>query len=112
MILYILCLVLFLVGVYGVISKKNLLKIIISFGIISYAVNLFLILIAYRRDGIFPIYEKGANPKVLVDPLPQGMVTTSIVVELAFTVLLVSIALRIYEKYKTFDITKIRRLKG
>jgi multicomponent Na+:H+ antiporter subunit C len=112
MVLYILCLILFLVGVYGVITKKNLIKIIISLGIISYAINLFFILIAFRRDGFYPILEKGRETAVMVDPLPQSLVMTSITIELAVTILLVSLALRIYEKYKTFDITKIRRLKG
>lgn len=112
MILYILCLILFLVGIYGIITKKNLIKIIISLGIISYSINLFFILIGYRRDGLFPILEKGHKTVVMVDPLPQSLVTTSIIIELAITVLLVSLALRIHEKYKTFDITKIRRLKG
>jgi multicomponent Na+:H+ antiporter subunit C len=48
----------------------------------------------------------------MVDPLPQALVLTSIVIGLAVTALLVAIAIRIYEKYGTFDITKIRRLKG
>ena len=112
MILYFLCFILFLIGIYGIIGKKNLIKIIIGSGIMSYAINLFFILIAYRRNGMYPILEKGREATVMVDPLPQALILTSIVVEVAVTALLVSLALRIYEKYKTFDITKIRRLKG
>jgi multicomponent Na+:H+ antiporter subunit C len=48
----------------------------------------------------------------MVDPLPQALAMTSIVIGLAITALLVAIAIRIYEKYSTFDITKIRKLKG
>jgi multicomponent Na+:H+ antiporter subunit C len=48
----------------------------------------------------------------MVDPLPQALVLTSIVIGLGVTALVISIALRIYEKYGTFDITKIRKLKG
>ncbi|MDH5662655.1 MAG: sodium:proton antiporter, partial [Elusimicrobiota bacterium] len=48
----------------------------------------------------------------MVDPLPQALILTAIVIGLAVTVLIVSIAVRIYEKYGTFDITKIRRLRG
>jgi multisubunit Na+/H+ antiporter MnhC subunit len=39
-------------------------------------------------------------------------VLTAIVIGLATTALLVAIAIRIYEKYHTFDITEVRRLKG
>jgi multicomponent Na+:H+ antiporter subunit C len=48
----------------------------------------------------------------MVDPLPQALAMTAIVISLATTALLVGIAIRIYEKYGTFDITKINRLKG
>jgi len=48
----------------------------------------------------------------MVDQLPQALVLTAIVIGLASTALLVAIAMRIYEKYGTFDITKIRELKG
>jgi multicomponent Na+:H+ antiporter subunit C len=113
---YILCFGLFLIGVYGLLTKKNLIKIIISMNLIGYAVNLFFILIAYRHDGIAPVLETGAaingHAQNMVDPLPQGLVATAIIIDLALTVLLASLALGIYAKYKTFDITKIRRLKG
>jgi len=48
----------------------------------------------------------------MVDPLPQALVLTAIVIGLATTALMVALAMRIYEKYKTFDITKIKELRG
>jgi len=48
----------------------------------------------------------------MVDPLPQALVLTSIVIGLGVTALVISLAIRIYEKYGTFDITKIKRLRG
>ncbi len=110
--LYFLCFILFLVGLYGAIAKKDLIKIIIGLGIMGYATNLFFVLVGYRRDSIYPILEKGREASSMVDPLPQALVLTAIVVELAVMALQVGLAVRIYEKYKTFDITKIRRLKG
>jgi multicomponent Na+:H+ antiporter subunit C len=109
---YILCLVLFCIGLYAVLRKRNIIKIIIGLGIIEYAVNLFFVLIGYRTHGRAPILAKDQNILNMVDPLPQALVLTSIVIGLAVTALLVAIAIRIYEKYGTFDITKIRRLKG
>jgi multisubunit Na+/H+ antiporter MnhC subunit len=110
--LYFLCLVLFCVGLYGVLRKRNIIKIIIGLAIIEYAVNLFLILIGYRTYGRAPISAQDQVIKNMVDPLPQAMVLTAIVIGLAVLVVLVSLAIRIYEKYGTFDITKIKRLKG
>lgn len=112
MIAYFLCLVLFSIGVYCVLRKRNLIKIIIGLGIIEYAVNLYFALVGYRKAGRAPILAADQNIKNMVDPLPQALVLTAIVIGLAVTALIVAIAIRIYEKYGTFDITKINQLKG
>ncbi len=112
MTLYILCLVLFCVGLYCILRKRNIIKIIVGVIIAEYAVNLFFILVGYRMDGRAPIYASDADILNMVDPLPQALVLTSIVIGLATTALLVALAMRIYGKYGTFDITKIRELRG
>ena len=112
--IYLLCFVLFCLGIYCVLRKRNIIKIIVGIIIAEYAVNLFFILTAYRIGGRAPIFSPdGSILKAdMVDPLPHALVLTSIVIGLASTALLVAIAIRIYEKYGTFDITKIRELKG
>ncbi|MBU1912084.1 MAG: sodium:proton antiporter, partial [Candidatus Omnitrophica bacterium] len=108
MTLYFLCLMLFCVGLYGVLRKRNLVKIIVGLGIMEYAMNLFFVLLGYRFDGRAPIVAKDQNILNMVDPLTQALVLTSIVIGLGVTALVISIAIRIYEKYGTFDITKIK----
>lgn len=110
--LYLMCLVLFCIGLYGVLRKRNLVKIIIGLGIIEYSMNLFFILLAYRYHGRSPIDAQDQNILNMVDPLPQALVLTSIVISLAVTALVIAIAIRIYDRYGTFDITKINKLKG
>jgi len=112
MVEYILCLGLFCIGLYCVLRKRNIIKIIIGLGIIEYAVNLFFVLVGYRMHGRAPILAKDQAITNMVDPIPQALVLTSIVIGLAVTALIVAIAIRIYEKYGTFDITKIKRLRG
>ncbi len=110
--IYFLCLILFCVGLYCILRKRNLIKIIIGIAIIEYAVNLFFILVGYRMHGRAPILSKGEEVLNMVDPLVQALVLTAIVIGLATTALLIAIAIRIYDKYGTFDITKIKKLKG
>lgn len=110
--LYILCLFLFLVGLYCVVRKRNLIKIIIGVGIMEYAINLLFILIGYKKECRSPIFASDQVIKNMVDPLPQAVVSTLIVIGLSLTLILVAIAIRIYGKYGTFDITKINNLKG
>jgi multicomponent Na+:H+ antiporter subunit C len=112
MILFILCFMLFLVGLYGVVAKRNLIKIIIGIAIMEYSVNLFFILIGFIKNGTVPIITEGYENAVFVDPLPQAMILTSIVIGLATTAVLLAVAIRLFQKYKTFDIDKIRSLKG
>lgn len=112
MLTYILCLVLFFIGLYCVVRRRNLIKIIIGIGIMEYAVNLFFVLIGYRAEGRTPIFAGDQAVGNMVDPLPQALVLTTIVIGLVMTLLLVAIAIRIYDKYGTFDITKINRLRG
>ncbi len=111
---YVLCLVLFSLGVYCVLAKRNIIKIIVGITIAECAVNLLFVLIAYRTGGSAPIlsHEAETAPAMLVDPLPHALVLTAIVIGLATTALMVAIAMRIYEKYGTYDIDEIRELRG
>jgi multisubunit Na+/H+ antiporter MnhC subunit len=110
--IYFLCLILFCVGIYGVMSKRNIIKMIVGIIIAEHAVNLFFILVAYRRDGRAPILSPEVPITQMVDPLPQAVVLTAIVIGLATTALLVALAMRLYGKYGTYDISKIRELRG
>ena len=113
---YVLAMALLGVGIYAIACKKNLIKAIVGVIIIEYAVNLFLVLQGYRAPGAAPILGQGQDPAVFaqhaVDPLPQAMILTSIVIGLGVVALMVAIALRIHEKYGTFDLAQIRKLRG
>jgi multicomponent Na+:H+ antiporter subunit C len=110
---YILCFVLFLIGLYGVLTRKNIIKIIIGLCIMEYSLNLLFIMIGYIEGGSAPIVDLASSQGVkYVDPLPQAFVLTAIVIGLATTALLLAIAIKLYKKYKTFDIDKINNLKG
>lgn len=112
MTVYLLCLVLFMIGLYGVVRKRNIIKLIISIGIMEYAANLFFILVGYRRQGRSPIFASDQSIARMVDPLPQAVVLVMIVIGLSVTLFLVAVAIRLYERNRTFDITKLNRLKG
>lgn len=114
-IIYGLSLFLFAVGLYGVVTKKNVVKIIISIIIMENAINMFILLLGYKHKGIAPIFRNGMTTfefaTSAVDPLAQAMVLTSIVIGLAIIALMVAMAIRIYERFGTFDISKMKDLK-
>ncbi len=112
MIPYLACVLLFLIGLYAVVLKRNLIKMIIGFSLMEYAINLFFALIGFKQGAIAPIVTRLGAVRNFVDPIPQALVLTAIVIGLATTALMLALAMRIYEKYHTFDITEIRRLRG
>ncbi len=98
------------IGLYTVLFKKNLIKIIMGIAIIQNGVNLFLISLAYRKDGVAPIWTS-APDEFMVMPTPHALTLTSIVIGLATTALLLSFVMMIKRHYGTIDADKVRRCR-
>lgn len=113
---YIIAMMVIVVGLYAVVCKRNVIKIIVGIIILDYGVNLFLILTGYRSEGVAPILTPGLDKQQFmeqtVDPVPQALILTSIVIGLGIVALMTALAIRIYEKHGTFDLSEIRDLKG
>ena len=114
--IYSMCLLLILIGLYGVVVSRQTLKMVLGLVIMNHGVHLLLLLIGYREGGQPPIVDHGVRMAEFangaVDPLPQAVVLTSIVIGLGLLALMVAICVRLYERYGTFDVTEIRRLRG
>jgi len=98
MVIYLLCVVLILTGLYGIAAKKDLLKMVIGLIIMEYSVILFFILIGYQKEGLSSTVKASSSALAAAG--------------LSITVITAAIVLRVYERYGTSDITKIRKLKG
>ncbi|MBE3070669.1 MAG: NADH-quinone oxidoreductase subunit K [Planctomycetes bacterium] len=118
---YMLAMLLLVVGLYAIVAKRNLIKVVVGLLILDYAANLLLVLVGYRSppEGapVAPILVGGAGQAAdlaarAVDPLPQALILTSIVIGLSVTALVVALAIRLYEKHGTFDTELMRNLKG
>lgn len=98
------------IGLYIILVKSNLIKVIIGLNFMQTGINLFLISIGYIREGTAPIFSKAGIVK-MVDPVPQALVLTSIVIGLAILALALSLAIKLYAHYGTLNLRKIRKLK-
>ena len=98
-------LVLFLIGLFGIITNKNLIKIIMSIGISSNGIILFFISLGHVQGGIPPILSGGSLN--FVDPVPQALMLTMIVINLCDTALALAIIVWIYKKFGTVNIGDI-----
>ena len=82
--IYALACLLILVGLYGAVASRNVIRIVIGLLVSEHGVHLLLVLIGYRRGGGAPILEPAEVATALagnaVDPLPQALVLTAIVI--------------------------------
>jgi len=100
---------LILIGLYIILVKHNLIKVIVGLGILDTGVNLFLISVGYITKGTAPIFSKpGIDSEHMVDPVPQALVLTAIVIGVAVLALALSLAIRLYQHYGTLNLRKIR----
>jgi len=102
----------FMIGLYGVMSKNNLIKKIMGLTIMNGSIVLFFISIGFREAGLAPILEKGTTdgiPTIVVDPLPQALMLTAIVIGISVTAFALALIVKIYSKYKTLDIQQLSK---
>jgi len=103
---------LILIGLYIILAKHNLIKVIIGLGILDTGVNLFLISLGYINKGTAPIFSRpGIDSEYMVDPVPQALVLTAIVIGVAVLALALSLAIRLYQHYGTLNLRKIKDQK-
>jgi len=103
---------LMLVGLYVTVAKKNLIKVILGLSLFHTGMNLLLIAVGYIAAGTAPIFSKqDLHPDRMVDPTPQALVLTAIVIGVAVLALALALAVRLYEHHGTLNLRKIRNLK-
>ena len=101
-------------GFYTIITKYNIVKTVIGLSIVDYGVNLLIISIGYVPGGTAPIFTEGEINQLsyFVDPIPQALTLTSIVIGACVTAMSMSLVMKLYESYGTLDTREIRRLHG
>ena len=100
--------VLFATGTYLVL-RRSLLKVVIGFSLISHGTNLLLLTAGKLKRGAVPILVEG-DPGPYVDPLPQALILTAIVISFAVTAFMLALVYRTYQSLGTDDLDCLRRL--
>lgn len=103
------------IGLWGILTRRNILRIIISFSIADTGVHLIMVALGYVTGGTAPIFDRevpALQPDiVMVDPVPSALVLTAIVIGLAVTALMLSYAVRLYQHHGTLEVDSIKELK-
>ncbi len=97
-------------GIYAVLTQKNMIRIIIGISIVESAIILLLGAISYIPDGVAPILDQPYD--TVVDPLPQALGLTAVVINASTTAIMLALVIKLYNRYQTLDIHEIRKLRG
>ena len=120
-----LILALFLIGIWGLVRKDNLIKKVIALNIVNSALIVLFVYMGSLSGSTAPILVerlqrgvRGGEAHVLeglqrvadfVDPLPQALMLTDIVIGICLTALALTLAARIYRRYGTLDIRLLEK---
>ncbi|MBU1700226.1 MAG: cation:proton antiporter subunit C [Candidatus Eisenbacteria bacterium] len=105
---------LLLLGLFGMLMKRNLVKKLIAMNILQTAVILFYIIISTKWGSTIPILEHAAhgqehaiNPEHFANPLPHALMLTAIVVSVATTGVSLALLILIKRRFGTLEENEI-----
>jgi len=107
--------ILILLGLWGMLTQRHLIRIIIGFSLMDTGIHMVMVSIGYVTGGTAPIINNAVPmseaTKLVVDPVPSALVLTAIVIGLGVTSVMLSFAVRIYKTHKTLIIDKLTESK-
>ena len=106
---------LILIGLWGMLTQRNLIRIIIGFSLMDTGIHMVMVAIGYVTGGTAPIINDAVamNDAVnlVVDPVPSALVLTAIVIGLGVTAVMLAFAVRIFNARKTMMIDELTESK-
>ena len=108
--IYSLVMILFFLGVYGMVLSKNYMKKLMAMNVMQVAVIYFYLCFAQKDGAMIPI-QNGLTtaPNAYINPLPHGLMLTAIVVSLGTTGVAIALLMRIKEIYGSVEEVEVLR---
>jgi multicomponent Na+:H+ antiporter subunit C len=111
---------LFCVGLYAVLSRRNLIKIVMGLSLMEASTYLLMVSLAYRAGSTAPVLlspPQGMSPEQLAagnvaDPVLQNFCLTAIVIGVALSAVFLTVVVRIAQHYRSLDPARIRAMRG
>jgi multicomponent Na+:H+ antiporter subunit C len=103
---------LFLVGLYGTVTSRNLIHLVVCLTVVQASTYVLLLAIGYRDDATAPIYADISTSRPVVDPVVATLTLTDVVVEATVAALLLSLAVQAHRRFGTLDPDELGALRG
>ncbi len=98
------------IGIAGIVLSNHMFRMVLALAITEAGANMLLILAGYRWDAVAPIVTGMPSTQSMVDPVPQAMVLTAIVIGVGVQALALTLVIRIKQRYGTLDMREARRM--
>ena len=109
---YLVAVWLLLVGLYGVITSRHLVHLILCLAVMQSSTYVLLLAVGWRAGGQAPIFgDIGARPPV-VDPVVQALTLTDVVVEATVVAVLLALTVQAHKRFGTCDPDELGALRG
>ncbi len=103
---------LLIIGLYGVVTSRNFVHLIICLAVVQSSTYVLLLAIGYRWGGVAPVFADIPVGTPAVDPVVQALMLTDIVVEATVVALLLALAVQSHKSTGTLDPDKLSELRG
>ncbi len=103
---------LFVWGLYGLVSSRNLVHLVICLGLLQSSTYVTLLAVGYKHGADAPVFVSRPPGTRAVDPVVQALALTDVVVEAAVTALLLSFAITAHKRFGTLDPHELAQFKG
>lgn len=103
---------LFAVGLYGTVTSRNLVHLVICVVVMQSSTYVLLLAIGYRVGATAPVFSDVPVGTPAVDPVVQALMLTDIVVEATVTALLLALVVQTNKRTGTLDPDKLKELRG
>lgn len=97
------------IGIAGIVLSDHLFRMVLALAIAEAGANLLLILAGYRWDAVAPIVTDPTIVQAMVDPVPQAMVLTAIVIGVGVQALALTLVIRVWQGYGTLSMQAARK---
>jgi multicomponent Na+:H+ antiporter subunit C len=103
---------LFVVGLYGIVTSRDLIHLVICLSVVQSSTYVMLIAVGYKKGGEPPVFaDRPPSPRA-VDPVVQALTLTDVVVGATVTAMLLAIAVQAHKRYGSLDPEKLRAMRG
>jgi multicomponent Na+:H+ antiporter subunit C len=109
---YLVAVWLLLVGLYGVVTSRHLVHLVLCLSVAQASTYVLLLGVGYRSGGRAPIFADLPPGTPVVDPVVQALTLTDVVVQATVTAVLLALTVQAVKRFGTSDPRDLGALRG